>query len=280
MCSQSKVLIGHVYLCLEPRPECVANQDCPNNKACINQACRDPCRESANVCAANAECRVQQHRPYCFCRDGLTGNAHSYCYESECHVTNYDSKPCWVRVDDWFTSTVCVRRRGICPFEDRYTSRNTFTNSITCNFVLCVPVGCRVDTDCLPVQACVNTQCMDPCAYTQCGLNAICRVDNNHKGRCYCPETYFGNPLVSCERPQCISDSDCPLDLACVNQKCQSPCSCAPNAICTVLSHTPNCRCPPGYTGNPYESCQIGECLLSNLASYNLKVCLWLYLLA
>lgn len=110
---------------------------------------------------------------------------------------------------------------------------------------------------------------MDPCAYMQCGLNAVCRVDSNHKGRCYCPEMYFGNPLVSCERPQCISDLDCPLDLACINQKCQNPCACAPSAICTVLSHVPNCHCPPGYTGNPYESCLIGKyhfvyCVLLN----------------
>lgn len=73
----------------EPRPECVVNQDCSNNKACINQACKDPCTESSNICATNADCRVQQHRPYCFCKDGLTGNPQSYCYESKCPLSKF-----------------------------------------------------------------------------------------------------------------------------------------------------------------------------------------------
>lgn len=107
--------------------------------------------------------------------------------------------------------------------------------------------------------ACVNRECTDPCSYTQCGMNALCRVDSSHKGRCHCPDTYFGNPMAVCERPQCVSDSECPHDLACVNQKCQSPCACAPNAMCNVIHHIPNCHCPPGYTGNPHDSCLIGN---------------------
>jgi len=39
--------------------------------------------------------------------------------------------------------------------------------------------------------------------------------------------------------------------------KCKDPCpgSCASNAICKVISHTPRCSCPPGYNGDPFTQC-------------------------
>lgn len=69
---------------------------------------------------------------------------------------------------------------------------------------------------------------------------------------------YFGDPHERCERPQCLSDKECPDDLACINKRCQNPCDCAPSAICNVANHIPSCRCPTGYIGNPHESCTIG----------------------
>lgn len=79
----SKLIKKHIALLLfsEPKPECVADSECPNDKACINQMCRNPC--TAGVCAFNAECHVQYHRPICACRPGLTGDARTQCYESE-----------------------------------------------------------------------------------------------------------------------------------------------------------------------------------------------------
>lgn len=72
-----------ILLFSEPKPECYTNDDCSNDKACINHACRNPCLETSNVCAANAECRVQKHRPFCSCKHGMTGNAQNFCYESK-----------------------------------------------------------------------------------------------------------------------------------------------------------------------------------------------------
>uniref|UniRef100_A0A8D8TXE6 Neurogenic locus notch homolog protein 1 n=1 Tax=Cacopsylla melanoneura TaxID=428564 RepID=A0A8D8TXE6_9HEMI len=180
-----------------PKPECVTNSDCPNDKACINSWCKSPCADG--VCAPNAQCSVQFHRPICSCRDGLTGDANVQCYE----------------------------------------------------------IGCRADSECPPTQSCVNRQCVDPCSYTTCGTNALCRVDYNHRARCYCPETYFGNPQIRCERPQCLSNDECPAHLACVNQRCADPCDCAPGAQCQVMNHWPQCSCPPGYVGNPKVSCTL-----------------------
>lgn len=60
-------------------------------------------------------------------------------------------------------------------------------------------------------------------------------------------------------RPECVSNSECANHLACVNQKCRDPCpgTCGQNAQCRVISHTPNCICLPGYTGNPFTLCSV-----------------------
>lgn len=58
------------------RPECVINADCPSNRACIQQKCRDPCDGS---CGFNAECHVRNHQPVCFCYDNYEGDPYAGC---------------------------------------------------------------------------------------------------------------------------------------------------------------------------------------------------------
>lgn len=86
-----------------------------------------------------------------------------------------------------------------------------------------------------------------------CGQNTIC--DN---GECLCIEGYFGNPHDSC-RPECVMNSDCERDRACLRNKCMNPClgTCGQNAQCDVTNHIPICSCPPGFTGDPFTNCRI-----------------------
>lgn len=202
-------------------PECIADNDCTNDKACINQRCENPCTASPNICGQNAECHPQLHRALCICRNGYTGNAQTACFESMYRQNH---------------------------------QHNSFLNP------LFFAVGCRADSDCPSTQACINRECTDPCSFTQCGLNALCRADTNHKARCYCPDSFRGNPLVRCERPECTTDAECPLHLACQNERCESPCKCGPSAICDVRNHVAICSCPPGFVGNPLALCNRGIC--------------------
>lgn len=52
---------------------------------------------------------------------------------------------------------------------------------------------------------------------------------------------------------------NCPMDKACVNGLCQSPCSiggmCGVNTICRAERHEAQCSCLPGYTGDPLKQC-------------------------
>lgn len=78
---------GHVAICnpcigedaiYNPacRPECLTDADCSFNKACLNQACTDPCPGS---CGINAFCTVVLHTPACSCPEGFIGNPFEQC---------------------------------------------------------------------------------------------------------------------------------------------------------------------------------------------------------
>lgn len=77
----------------------------------------------------------------------------------------------------------------------------------------------------------------------------------NGQAVCSCLPSFVGVP-PRC-RPECVSNSECPQDQACVNQRCQDPCpgTCGLQAKCYVNNHNPICTCPPSYTGNPFFRC-------------------------
>lgn len=105
----------------------------------------------------------------------------------------------------------------------------------------------------------------DPCNPSPCGGNAFCK-ERNGAGSCACLPEYFGDPYTGC-RPECVTNSDCSRDHACINNKCKDPCpgACGLNADCRVVNHAPTCVCLPGYEGNPTLSCRP---VFSKLISY------------
>lgn len=93
----------------------------------------------------------------------------------------------------------------------------------------------------------------DPCALSPCGPNTRC--DN---GVCTCLDEYQGNPYVGC-RPECVLNTDCPQNRACVRNKCVDPCPgiCGENAQCLVHNHIPMCSCLNGMVGNAFVRCSV-----------------------
>lgn len=73
-----------------------------------------------------------------------------------------------------------------------------------------------------------------------------------------CLPEYIGNPYEGC-RPECVLNTDCPSNKACIMSKCQDPCpgTCGQNSDCVVISHLPSCVCRQGYTGDPFRYCNI-----------------------
>lgn len=181
-CSCLREFIGSPPNC---RPECINNNECASNLACIKSNCRDPCQ---GICGLNTECKVISHTPNCICLTGYTG--------------------------DPFTS---------------------------CNFI---PIS-------------VLEESVNPCSPSPCGANAICRIQHN-AGSCSCLSDYIGNPYEGC-RPECVLNSDCPSNNACVRNKCIDPCpgTCGANSECHVIKHLPSCTCLFGFTGDPFQQCNI-----------------------
>lgn len=80
-------------------------------------------------------------------------------------------------------------------------------------------------------------------------------------GRIWRASALQGDPYVRCERPDCVVDEECPSWLACIDQECEDPCNCGPNADCRVVNHRPQCLCRPGYEGNGFVECTLSEYL-------------------
>lgn len=93
-----------------------------------------------------------------------------------------------------------------------------------------------------------------PCSPSPCGPNSQCR-EINEQAVCSCVVGFLGSP-PNC-RPECVVSSECPLNEACVNQKCIDPCpgTCGVAAICNVVNHNPICSCPSQYSGDPFTRC-------------------------
>ena len=96
---------------------------------------------------------------------------------------------------------------------------------------------------------------VDPCNPSPCGSNAQCR-EINSIGVCACLPDYFGDPYLGCQ-PECVTDTQCDYDEACINLHCEDPCigTCGIGADCTVVNHNALCTCPPGYTGDAFQQC-------------------------
>ena len=95
---------------------------------------------------------------------------------------------------------------------------------------------------------------MTPCTPSPCGPNSQCR-ENNGQAVCSCVSGFIGNPPTC--RPECVVSSDCSLNQACINQRCNNPCegACGIDADCQVINHNPLCNCRVQFTGDPFTRC-------------------------
>ncbi|XP_031635513.1 neurogenic locus notch homolog protein 1-like, partial [Contarinia nasturtii] len=287
ICTCLPGFIGSAPAC---RPECISSPECSRDKACVNQKCVNPC--AINVCGTNADCRVNNHSPICTCRNDYTGNPLIVCspipltsqnpplieYDDPCYPNpcglysqcqafgNYPQCSCLpgfygsppnchhecVLSSDCATNKACIRNHcvnpcpGLCAV---YAQCNVINHFAVCTcfegytgnaFDNCEPIPPKYQ----------DTQ--DNCHPSPCAQNAQC---NN--GVCTCPPGLKGDPYTFCS-PECVLNSDCERDKACIQHKCVNPCEstcCAPNANCNVYNHLPMCVCPTGMEGNPFIQC-------------------------
>lgn len=267
------------------RAECYADYECPNDRACLNKHCVNPCAISnKDICASNAICFVNNHQANCKCPEHLPqGNPFSYCEkiivinEPECQVdvdcpgqfaciSNTCVNPCKELTPCTSSSKCSVLdslpvRTMICTCPELYVPDN---NGECRRMELPKQPGCAVNSECPDIEACINGQCRNPC---NCGENSICSV-RSHVATCSCDNGYEGNPNIACRTVGCRSNSECDADKSCINSNCINPClvndPCGNNAECYARDNQAQCRCLNGYRGNPRTSCHIVGCMSNN----------------
>lgn len=202
----------------------------------------NPCNPSP--CGPHSECREIGNSPSCTClREfiGIPPNCRPECASnSECS-----------------SNLACINQKckdpcpGMCG-ENAECRVVSHTPNCVCT------IGYVGDpfTQCITAHTPVYEQAT-PCIPNPCGANAQCREQNN-AGSCQCLPEYIGNPYEGC-RPECVLNSDCPSNRACVRNKCMDPCpgTCGQKAECQVINHLATCNCHIGYTGDPYQFCNI-----------------------
>ena len=73
------------FLLIVQRGECQHDIDCPDNRACIENQCLDPCIIHS-PCGKSALCETTSHRPVCRCPSGWAGDPHTECYTCRFYI--------------------------------------------------------------------------------------------------------------------------------------------------------------------------------------------------
>jgi len=122
VCSCIRGYLGSPPTC---RPECIVSTDCPQNEACSNQKCTNPCPGS---CGIGASCRVVNHNPICICPPSQTGDPFVRCYQQrKYHSSQFrgtpvalfpfsrDTELCPFSANANGTSSLALRARPVWP---------------------------------------------------------------------------------------------------------------------------------------------------------------------
>ncbi|KAK4014726.1 neurogenic locus notch homolog protein 1 [Daphnia magna] len=103
----------------------------------------------------------------------------------------------------------------------------------------------------------------DPCSPYPCGPNTDCMVSPLGVAVCRCKSGFFPKPdtITGCG-PQCDDDDDCSNTQNCARGRCVNICEegiCGINAVCEPRNRRAICRCPSGYSGDPFTRCTAGH---------------------
>merc|ERR1711973_935273 len=194
---------------------------------------------------------VENARAVCSCRDGFFGNPIDGC-KHECE-SDFECG----------SDRACINFR--C--DDPCTSCGTYAECrVTNHKAIC---SCPKGYTGHPFDRCRPFTKSDLCEPNPCGSNADCKPGTDRSGNdrpvCFCRAGFLGDPLVSCNRGECVDHEDCAANRACYGYKCVDPCVstssrsgqvCGTSARCDARNHGAVCSCPVGYDGDPLTSCR------------------------
>lgn len=254
---------------------CRTESECGSGKACINGHCINPCVVE-DPCGPNAECFAIGSRAECRCVSGYQGNPYERCNIIGCRSNS-----------DCPSNRACINAQCINPCVYEHPCAPQAECTVQNHLALCkcppslegnpytacrarIEPECTEDGDCPSLLACFNGHCKNPCTELEpCQRPAMCQTVSTLPVRtmiCECPPGYISSGSGTCKATppvktigECIDDSECPTDRACINAICRDPCDCGPNSECRIKDHKPICSCLPGYDGNPNLECVKSE---------------------
>ena len=260
------------------RGECDHDDECPDNTACIEHQCLDPCRIS-EPCGQGALCETTSHRAVCRCPPTWGGNPHEECFQYECLIDDdcpYD-KACVNKECTNPCQKVLCGERAECKAEAHKAVCFCPLGLQGNPLVACREVGCRSNSECPTTEVCdylpsgSKKECQPLCIRNPCATGARCEAQN-HRETCTCIHPLQGDGYVSCteiripDEPECRIDEDCPSKLTCMRETCQNPCivtnPCSSAQTCVVRDTLPTrtvaCLCPDGFVFQDNGQCVKG----------------------
>lgn len=207
----------------------------PRNK-CLDI---DECAAANKSCGLNAICTNSPGKYTCRCPDGYSGDPYKRCVADQPVCQTSSECP---------SNQICEQGRCRCPFAD---TNQDGTGS-----------------------------CRHPCDKVECGVHASCQLDPDNQALCVCDSGYM-NPGDG--QSGCIDVNECiqgvtlsgitPISAltggrgaVALGPAAGSPVGaasgngshpCGRNALCRNQPGSFDCVCPPGYSGNAYDSCTL-----------------------
>lgn len=169
--------------CYAMPQECVLNNDCPRDYACLRSQCTNPC--DGGLCAPSAVCSVINHNPVCNCPSGMEGDPFVQCRTTVQPEHNDTHGPCTPNPCGSFAQCREMNDQAVCSCLSGYLG-----SPPTCR------PQCTLNSDCPNNQACINQKCSDPC-HLSCGKNSECKTID-HQPFCNCMPKYTGNAYADC----------------------------------------------------------------------------------
>ena len=101
--------------------ECRVDSECPDNRACIEHQCEDPCYVPYEPCGSEAKCEAIRHRAVCTCPTGWAGNPHDICFQCRLIsiifiiITYSNWQFCrWMREKPWLSCWQSMHISRVC----------------------------------------------------------------------------------------------------------------------------------------------------------------------
>ena len=243
---------------------CTVDEECPGTHACVNGNCEPVC--TFTTCLSGAVCKGVLHKPVCDCPPGMRGNPATGCIAIGCANDNecLPEQACF--------NTICTPACSIPDICDPSQECKPFNHTAEC---ICPPgfegttgtactrvditIGCRTDSECPSLEACINAQCQEPCAILDpCAPTAECEVKPTNPLRtlvCTCRPGTVGYALEECVIAVVpVVEEDCQVEKGFV--KVNGTCLCDPLRG-LVMAPNGTCICDPdkGYIVGPSGIC-------------------------